>query len=150
MNVKVADLMVESVMTTSPTQTVGHVREVMARKRINSMPVVGEDGEPVGILTSTDLLDDPPDATPVAKVMSTKVYTVPRYSDVSEAARIMRNHHLHHVIVTHEKRIVGILSAFDLLKLVEKHRFVMKNAPSTKKTRRRSGGRPETEIGGSD
>ena len=41
----------------------------------------------------------------------------------------MRNHRIHHVVVTHEKKVVGILSAFDLLKLVEDHRFVMKSAP---------------------
>ena len=42
----------------------------------------------------------------------------------------MRKHRVNHVIVTHEKKIVGILSSFDLLQLVEEHRFVMKNAPA--------------------
>ena len=36
------------------------------------------------------------------------------------------NHKVNHVVVTHEKKIVGILSSFDLLKLVEEHRFTMK------------------------
>jgi hypothetical protein len=31
--------------------------------------------------------------------------------------------------VTHEKAIVGILSSFDLLKLVEEHRFIAKPGP---------------------
>jgi len=32
-----------------------------------------------------------------------------------------------------EQKIVGVLSAHDLLKLVEGHRFVMKNAPTPSK-----------------
>jgi signal-transduction protein with cAMP-binding, CBS, and nucleotidyltransferase domain len=42
----------------------------------------------------------------------------------------MRNHNLHHVVVTDEKKIVGLLSSFDFLRLIEEHRFVMKNAPT--------------------
>jgi signal-transduction protein with cAMP-binding, CBS, and nucleotidyltransferase domain len=43
---------------------------------------------------------------------------------------MMRNHKIHHLIVTHEQKVVGIISSFDLLTLVEDHRFVMKNAPT--------------------
>ena len=67
--------------------------------------------------------------------MTEKVYTVPQYDDVSTAARVMRNHRIHRVVVTHEKKVVGILSAFDLLKLVEEHRYVAKNAPTKSKRR---------------
>ena len=72
--------------------------------------------------------------------MSTKVYSVPQYDDVHIAARVMRNHHIHHVVVTHEQAVVGVLSAFDLLKLVEDHRYVAKNppTPSTRKRARRA------------
>ena len=59
-----------------------------------------------------------------------KVYTVPKYDDVSVAARVMRNHKIHRVIVTHEQEVVGVLSAFDLLELVEGHRWIAKNPPS--------------------
>ena len=65
--------------------------------------------------------------------MNANVYTVPQYADASLAARIMRNHGIHHVVVTHEKKVVGIISSFDLLRLVEEHRFVMKNAPDVSK-----------------
>jgi CBS domain-containing protein len=62
--------------------------------------------------------------------MTEKVYTVPKYDDVSVAARIMRNHQIHRVVVTHEQKVVGVISAFDLLQLVESHRYVAKNPPS--------------------
>ena len=63
------------------------------------------------------------------------VITIPEYNDASAAARVMRNHKIHHVVVTKEKEIVGIISSFDLLQLVEDHRFVMKGAPTPKKQR---------------
>ncbi len=69
--------------------------------------------------------------------MTEKVYTIPMYNDIHHAARLMRNHHVHHVVVTNEKKVVGMLSSFDLLKLVEKHRFEIKSAPS-KSTRKKA------------
>ncbi len=133
MNAKVSDLMVPSVVSTARHKSVGHAREIMNKHGISSLPVIDPDGTPAGILTSSDILEGHGESTPTSSVMSTKVYTVPQYEDVSTAARIMRNHHIHHLLVTHEKKVVGILSAFDLLALVEDHRFVMKNAPTPPK-----------------
>ena len=133
MNIKVKDLMVESVVTTMPHKSIGHAQSIMTKNKIKSVPVVNGDQEIKGIITSTDLLDDLSEASPVSTVMSTKVYTIPPYSDVTIAARMMRNHGINHLIVSDEQKIVGVLSAHDLLKLVEGHRFVMKNAPTPSK-----------------
>ncbi len=102
---------------------------MMERNRISAVPVVGPDGEAVGIVTSTDLVANLRDDTPIGRVMTERVYSVPAYNDVDFAARVMRNHKIHHVVVTHEKQVVGIISSFDLLQLVEDQRFVMKGAP---------------------
>ncbi len=138
MNVKVKDLMVKSVITTMPHKSVGHAQSIMAKNRIKSLPIVNQEMEVKGIITSTDLLEDVSESTPISQVMTTKVYTIPLYSDLSIAARIMRNHRINHLVVTDERKIVGVLSAHDLLKLVEDHRFVMKNppTPSKKKSQR--------------
>ena len=82
-------------------------------------------------------LEKLPDDTLISRIVDPKVYTVPRYDGVHIAARIMRNHKIHHLVVTEEKKIVGILSSFDLLKLVEEHRFTMKNAPAESKRQRK-------------
>lgn len=133
MNVTVNDLMVPSVIVGDRESTVGEVRELMERSDVHALPIVGEDGHPVGIVTSTDVLGDVPAEMPVSEVMSHKVYTVPRYDGIHIAARVMRNHKLHHVVVTEEQKVVGILSTFDMLRLVEDHRFTMKNAPQESK-----------------
>jgi CBS domain-containing protein len=131
MNVKVHEIMSASVVTTEPHRSIEHVRRMLRRNRIGAIPVVDHEGEPVGIVSTTDLADDHKDRSPVSSIMTRKVYTVPQYDDVSVAARVMRNHRIHRVVVTHERKVVGVLSAFDLLKLVEDRRYVARNAPTS-------------------
>ena len=135
MNVDVDQIMRHPVMTATRHQSIGHVRKVMSEHRISAMPVVDTDHQPVGMVTASDLLEDHPDGAPISGIMSKPVYTVPRYDGPHIAARLMRNHHLHHVVVTENKQVVGIISAYDLLKLVEDHRFVAKQPPTPPKKR---------------
>jgi CBS domain-containing protein len=138
MSVKVDELMTRSVITVQPHQSVEHVRKMLEKNSIGALPVVDSDGHPVGIVSSTDLVQELKPGAPISQVMTEKVYTVPQYDDTSIAARVMRNHNIHRVVVTHEKSVVGMLSAFDLLELVENHRYVAKNAPTPSK---RKGGK---------
>ena len=133
MNVKINDLMTESVIVTEPHKSIDHVRGMMERNKIGVIPVVDHDGQAVGIVSATDLVPELNGNSPVSTIMTEKVYNIPKYDDVSTAARLMRNHKIHHVVVTHEQKVVGVLSAFDLLKLVEGHRFIAKNAPTESK-----------------
>ena len=139
MSLKIDDIMVKDVITAQPHHTVDHVRGLMRRNRILAVPVIGPDDDPVGIVTSSDLLQDLNGATPISQLMTERVYKVPAYNDVSIAARMMRQHRIHHVVVTHEKKIVGIVSSFDLLQLVEKHKFEAKGTSVPRKAARRKG-----------
>lgn len=130
MNIKIDDIMKNRVMTATPHQTAGHIRGVLKEHRVNFMPVVGPDRQVLGVVSANDLLGDVADGAPISGVMTEKVYSVPQYEDVSTAARIMRNHKIHHLVVTHENKLAGVVSSFDLLQLVEDHRFVLKNAPT--------------------
>lgn len=130
MNAQVHDLMTESVVTTDRNSSIEEVRRLMEEHGVGAIPVVDQAGQPIGIVSSTDLLRDVDPGSPVEVVMTDGVYTVPKYDDVSIAARVMRNHKIHRVVVTHEKKVVGVLSSFDLLKLVEGHRFIAKDPPT--------------------
>ena len=55
--------------------------------------------------------------------MSTFVRTIKADAGASEAARIMRKHKIHHIVVTDQTKVVGIVSSLDLLGLVEKQKF---------------------------
>jgi len=144
MNIRVADLMISPVMTATRHQTFGHIKKVLREHNAGCMPVVNSEGEPIGIITARDLLEDRSDDVPISQFMTDNVFTVAQYSDVSLAARMMRNHKIHHAVVTHEKKVVGVISSYDLLQLVEDHRFTMKNAPGQSK--QKSGKRRKTEV----
>ena len=136
MNLKIADLMAKRVVSAQPHQSVEHVRDLLHRNRIHALPVIGPEGEPLGIVSSADLATELKNGTSISQIMTRGVKTVPAYNDVSVAARIMRKHKIHHIVVTHEKRVIGMISSYDLLKLVEGHRFALKGAPSTTKRTR--------------
>ena len=127
MTVKISDLMAKRVVTAAPHHTVGRLRDIMERNHFHAVPVIGPNSEPVGIVTTADLARRVKDESPVKRIMSRDVTVVPAYNNVDVVARIMRKRKIHHVVVTHEKKVVGIISSFDLLKLVEGSRFVARN-----------------------
>lgn len=132
MNIRIADLMVENVITARPHHTIGHVKKMMHNNHIGAIPIVNSENEPIGILTTSDLSTELKDGTPVKGLLSNHIYKVPAYNDISVAAKIMRKHKIHHVLVTHEGALQGIISSFDLLKLIDGNRFIAKNPPKSK------------------
>lgn len=127
--------MIENVITTVPHKSVGHVKNIMKTNKIKLVPIVNPENELKGIVSSADLLGVN-DQKPVSQVMVKDVVNIPAYSDISHAARAMRNRKIHHLVVTDEQKVVGIISSFDLLKLVEDKRFVAKNAPTSRKNQK--------------
>jgi len=129
--VRIEDVMTRQVISVTRHQSVGHVRQLLAEHGIHSLPVVDPDGSPAGILTTADLVASVADETLVGNVMTREVETITPYADPELAARLMRKHGIHHLVVTHEHKVVGILSSFDLLQLIEDRRFVAKNVPTS-------------------
>ena len=144
MNVKVQDLMTKGVVTAQPHHTVEFLKGKMTKHRVRMIPVVSSDQEPLGVVSASDLISTDKKGTPISNIMTDKVYTIPDYEDASAAARIMRNHNIHHLVVTSNKKVIGIISSFDLLKLIEGRRFEMKN-PSTPKSKGK-GKRAKAEL----
>ena len=136
MNVKVEEVMITPVISTHAHKSIGHAREIMQKNKVHSLPIVDAENKVEGIITINDLVDEISDDTLINHVMSKKVLTIPKYSGIHIAARIMRNHHIHHLVVTHEKELVGVISSLDLLQFVEEHRFISKNAPTESKRHR--------------
>jgi CBS domain-containing protein len=115
--------MAPDVVTVQRHHTVEHARDLMQRNGFHALPVVDSDVTVAGIVSSQDLAANLKGSTPIGSVITSEVYIIPQYDDIHHTARLMRDHKIHHV-VTQEKKVVGVLSSFDLLKLVEQHRFV--------------------------
>jgi CBS domain-containing protein len=117
-------------VTVGELMTAGHVADLMRKHKVSALPVVDSEGAALGIVTASDLLADRSAASPVSNFMSAPAFTVPATEGPHVAARLMRNHHLHHVVVVEQHRVVGIVSTYDLLALVEDHRYTAKQAPT--------------------
>jgi CBS domain containing-hemolysin-like protein len=112
----VEEIMSQVVRTATVTDVVGPLRDLMIEHAIHSVPVLDAGGKLVGIVTSSDLVEEWAPQMGVVTVMSRSVETVPRHRSVVDAARTMVAKHFHHLVVTERDQVVGVVSSFDLLK----------------------------------
>lgn len=54
----------------------------------------------------------------VSDIMTPRLFSISEDAPVSEAARLMLDAHIHRLLVTRDHKVVGILTTFDLLKLL--------------------------------
>jgi len=86
----------------------------------NGVPVVDDEGKPIGIVTRADLLRQPQDGLAprtVADVMTPLAIGLPETTTVAYAAALMAHHGIHQVpIVRTTGEVVGILTSLDILR----------------------------------
>ncbi len=93
----------------------------MSRAKASAILISAPSGEPVGIVTNRDLLDrvlasNRDSSQPVAGIMSAPLVRIPEHALLFEAARIMQEQVLQHLVVTDEQgRTRGVLSGSDIL-----------------------------------
>ena len=107
------------VITTDEETTVENVAKIMGEKGIGSV-VITSKGEPIGIFTERDLLTkflakDKSLKIEVGKACSSPLVTAPLGISVHDAAEIMTTKHVRRLPITRDGKLVGILSARDLL-----------------------------------
>lgn len=117
----VREVMAPDVIVAKRGDLLGGIREIMDAHDIHCLPIVDEDDQPIAMITSSDLLPGFSATMPVSRIMSPKVYTVTPDTDVETAAQMMREYRVHHIVVTDGNKVVGVLSSFDLLRLIAEH-----------------------------
>lgn len=125
----VARWMTKSVVIVKPQGTLRHARELMAKHRINQLPVVVND-KLVGIVTDRDIRDAYPsslrllrgkdideftDSYTVEGVMTYNVVSVSPQTSLREAAQRMRRQRIGALPVVEKGKLVGIITRSDLL-----------------------------------
>lgn len=116
---KVNDLIDRTLITAKPHDSLETIEDRMAVQGVHALPVLDDAGRAIGIVTSSDLKPDLPEETSLADLMSDQVYTIDASEEAREAARRMRDLGVHHLVVTEGDRAVGMLSSFDLLRVIE-------------------------------
>jgi CBS domain-containing protein len=101
--------------TLRSTDVVGNVRDLMLTTDVHGVPVLDLGRTLVGIVTSTDLIEEWPPDTPITEVMSDAVEVVAPGMSLVDAGRRMRSNRIHHLVVMDGEDVVGVVSSFDLL-----------------------------------
>ena len=142
---KARDLMTSPVLTLPPESTLAEAAALMLANGVSALPVVDE-GKMVGILSHSDYTPQR-QAYPTANdlfsvlgelvatvnleevvktvrmkqvkdVMKTHVVTIDEHAEAGEVAETMIRQHVHRLPVMSAKKMVGIISRHDLLKLI--------------------------------
>jgi CBS domain-containing protein len=111
--------MSKGVITADEETPVEDVAKIMGEKSIGSV-IVTSHGEPIGIFTERDLLTkflakDQSLKIAVGKACSSPLITVPLGISVQDAAAIMTSKHIKRLPITKDGKLMGILSARDLV-----------------------------------
>ena len=122
--VKVDDFMTKRVETADEKTPVASIVKVMGEKRIGSV-IVTSKGEPFGIFTERDLLTTflvkgKPLISEVGKESSSPLITAPVGTSVHQAAVTMAMKHIRRLPITRNGKIVGIITARDLVEAYAK------------------------------
>jgi len=116
------------VVSCSPETPVEEVAKTMDSEDVSALVVVGEDGNAIGVISRTDLVNarfvQPYmkhwRGMSAAHLMSQPVVSVPPDASVRQAARLMQERKVHRVVVGVREgerlKPVGILSVTDLAK----------------------------------
>ena len=121
-----ADLRLRLPVSGAPDLAISECAALMARHQVSCLPVLDREGL-VGILTDRDLRTrvlargvDP--SRPVAEVMTRSPLSVPAEARIDDALVEMLRLGIHHLpVLDPERRLVGVVSAGDLLRLQAPH-----------------------------
>lgn len=108
------------VWSISPDKTVFEAIEMLAQKNIGALPVM-ENDKVIGIFSERDytrkvaLAGKSSKGTRVREIISTDVISVTPDSSVEECMRLMTEHHIRHLPVCQDGKLVGFISIGDLV-----------------------------------
>jgi len=117
---KVLDLMHENLISVESNALMIEAISAMIDHKIGSV-VVTRYCVPVGIVTERDcvrkVIGNHLDCNEVSveEIMTTPLITIESNASLSKAAQLMLNHKVHHLLVTRDRSVIGIITDTDLL-----------------------------------
>ncbi|MEX5284514.1 CBS domain-containing protein [Selenomonas sputigena] len=142
------DIMTKDPITAKPGATIREVAEILVENKISGLPVVDENGVMLGIVSEGDLMRKKiaPKAPEILSVLGAIIYydglkeyreafrklsavtaqeimtkdviSVQPEEDVSKVGQLMLDHHVKRVPVLNGRRLVGIISRSDMVKML--------------------------------
>jgi CBS domain-containing protein len=136
---RVAQILTTDVVSARPDTPLKDIARTLAERSISAMPVLDEDGRPVGIVSERDLLPSghekparqglfawmlgrPNEPKPIprvaADVMSSPVITIEQFWSIPGAAAIMRDRGVKRLLVVRQGRVIGVVSRGDVIRVI--------------------------------
>lgn len=135
----VSDWMSKDVITVTPDTTLPDAHQLMMREEIRRLPVVGENGRLLGIVTLGDIRGAEPSAATslsvwelnyllanlkLEKIMTSDPVTITPEATIGQAARAMLEHRISGLpVVDEDHRLVGIITESDIFSMVVLHEW---------------------------
>ena len=110
------------VVTVGPQQTVKRVVEVLAQNRIGAVPVIGAEGELVGIISERDIIRGMSEhagavlTLPAGQLMTREVKTCSAEDELVDLMEVMTLQRIRHLPVIQDGALHGIVSIGDVVK----------------------------------
>lgn len=130
--INVSDWMSRGVLAVEAFDSIAVARQVMAKHRVNQLPVV-EGEKLVGIVTDRDIRDAYPtsiminrakeidkfaESYTVEEVMAYNVVSVRPQTPLATAIRLLRRHRIGSLPVVEKEKLVGIITRSDILDFI--------------------------------
>jgi signal-transduction protein with cAMP-binding, CBS, and nucleotidyltransferase domain len=121
MNQAISSLMEREVWTADMDATVADVERELTLRHLSWAPVLEPGGVIVGVISASDLLQfhaqgRDPTTQRAWQLCSYKPISVEAATPISEVARRMVEQRIHHVVVTQQGSIAGVVSSLDFVR----------------------------------
>lgn len=120
-------------VTVRPEETIAEVKTIMSTRHFRHLPVVGENGRLLGMVTDRDVRSAYPSSvltdrhgkdetlkvgkTPVVEIMSTDLVSLPSFATLDDALLLLDRHKIGALpVVDDHHRVIGIFSTRDLMR----------------------------------
>jgi CBS domain-containing protein len=145
--IRARDIMARDLVTITPETPILDVHRLFVEEEIHGAPVVGEDGIVYGVVSALDLarvvrdaLEPDAGGTPTslgelsaADAMTKELVMIEPDTPVDELARTMLDQHVHRVLVGRDRVLEGVVTTFDLLRVLAAERTPLRAQPSSMK-----------------
>jgi acetoin utilization protein AcuB len=131
-SIRVADWMTEGVLAVEVFDSIAVARGLMAKHRINQLPVLDDD-HLIGIVTDRDIRDAYPtsmmidrtkeidefaEKITVEEVMTRDIFVVQPETPLAQAVKLLRKYRIGSLPVVKSRELVGIITRSDILDFV--------------------------------
>ena len=117
---QISSFLDENLVTVNINDSVEAVEKLMVSKHLSCVPVVNADGNCFGVISAPDFMQfhqgrENAMAEHAWEMCTHKIIEVNPEISIKKSARLMLDNNIHHLVVTEDKTVKGIISSLDII-----------------------------------